>query len=88
MEKHAVNVARSSTSRMCTEKHQKQTDKGHKEADQLCNTITDEESWQNSNGEMDKHIDVITIKSLSFNNIRLSIITKFITSSKEKKIKI
>ena len=48
---------------------------------------SDKGNWQNQDDDIDKHIDTVTLKSLSFNRIRSSISTKLKTSSRQKRAK-
>ena len=46
---------------------------------------SNEKSWQNSDNEMDRHIDMVTINSFTVNSIITVIMTKLETSNRQKK---
>ena len=47
----------------------------------------EKENWQNSGDKKDRQVDMITIKSPSFNSITLSIITKLKLVADRKRVK-
>ena len=81
MEKCIIIVAKTAASRIYVEAPQNKQKHGTEKQTYTQNTKSDNESWQNSEDEICRHIDVVNIISLSFRSIRSSIIRELETSS-------